>query len=48
MSDDDKWYSIKVEAIVSLLPGSESGRKKGITSGYRPNHNFGGPNYRRE
>ncbi len=42
MPDDDKWYSIKVEAIVSLLPGSESGRKKGITSGYRPNHNFGG------
>ena len=43
MPDDDKWYSIKVEAIISLLPSSESGRIKGITSGYRPNHNFGGP-----
>jgi len=43
MPDNDKWYSIKVEAIVSLLSCNESGRKIGITSGYRPNHNFGGP-----
>ncbi|ABD81599.1 hypothetical protein [Saccharophagus degradans] len=43
MPVEDKWYSIKVEAIVSLLPASESGRVNGITSGYRPNHNFGGP-----
>ena len=42
MSKNDNWYSIKVEAVVSLLPSGESGRKKGITSGYRPNHNFGG------
>jgi len=43
MPVDGKWFSIEVEAVVSLLPSSESGRDKGITSGYRPNHNFGGP-----
>lgn len=43
MPTDEKWYSIKVAAIVSLLPTSDSGRVNGITSGYRPNHNFGGP-----
>ena len=41
LGSDDKWYSIKVEAEVSLLPTTESGLRKGITSGYRPNHNFG-------
>ena len=40
MPDDEKWYSIKVEAIISLLPTDKAGRKTGITSGYRPNHNF--------
>ena len=32
-----------VEAEFTLLPTSQSGRSTGITSGYRPNHNFGGP-----
>jgi len=41
MENNEKWYSIKVEAEVSLLPVNESGREKGITTGYRPNHNFG-------
>lgn len=41
MVSEDKWYSIEVEAEVSLLPSSEPGRKRGVTSGYRPNHNFG-------
>lgn len=43
MPADDKWYSIKVEAVVTMLPSHESGREKGVTSGYRPNHNFGSP-----
>ena len=41
MANDDRWYTITVEADVTLLPTSESGREGGITSGYRPNHNFG-------
>jgi elongation factor Tu len=41
MAMDNDWHSIDVEAEVTLLPSSQSGREKGITSGYRPNHNFG-------
>ena len=41
MTNETKWQSIDVEAEVTLLPSEESGRKTGITSGYRPNHNFG-------
>ncbi len=41
MESEDNWFKIEIEAEVSLLPSSESGREKGITSGYRPNHNFG-------
>ena len=43
MTTDTDWHSIDVEAEVTLLPSSQSGREKGITSGYRPNHNFGSP-----
>src|SRR5690554_1611111 len=32
----------KVLAEISLFPMVLSGRSTGITSGYRPNHNFGG------
>jgi translation elongation factor EF-Tu-like GTPase len=32
---------VKVEATLSLLPTSESGRTAPIGRGYRPNHNFG-------
>ena len=35
------WYSAVVEAELGLLAAVESGRRRGITSGYRPNHNFG-------
>ena len=43
MTEEIKWYSIMVEAELSLLPSSVSGRTSGITSKYRPNHNFGSP-----
>ena len=41
MINETKWQSIDVKAEITLLPSEESGRKTGITSGYRPNHNFG-------
>lgn len=43
MNEDTKWYEIQVEADFELLPTSVSGRDSGITSGYRPNHNFESP-----
>ena len=41
MTNETKWQSINVKAEVTLLRSEESGRKTGITSCYRPNHNFG-------
>ena len=43
MGSSDIWQTKKVLAEISLLPAGLSGRSSGITSGYRPNHNFGGP-----
>lgn len=43
MTESKVWHKFLVEADISLLPKEESGRLKGITSGYRPNHNFFGP-----
>ena len=43
MKNSDEMHDILVEAIIFMLPTEESGRKTGITSGYRPNHNFFGP-----
>jgi elongation factor Tu len=37
---------ILVRAILRLLRREEGGRRSGIRSGYRPNHNFGGPDDR--
>jgi translation elongation factor EF-Tu-like GTPase len=33
--------SVKVRALISMLATDQGGRRTGITSGYRPNHNFG-------
>ena len=46
MTEDNEWFEFIVEAQISMLPTSESGRKSGITSGYMPNHNFGAPDNR--
>ena len=43
MAEQDGWITRKVVAEICLLPTDLSGRSSGITSGYRPNHNFGGP-----
>jgi len=41
MNDSNEWLHVEVEAEITLLPTEALGRKSGITSGYRPNHNFG-------
>ena len=41
MNSVDEWKQILVEAEIFMLPTEMSGRTSGITSGYRPNHNFG-------
>jgi len=33
---------VKVRALISMLASDQGGRRTGIRSGYRPNHNFGG------
>jgi translation elongation factor EF-Tu-like GTPase len=33
---------VKVRALISMLALDQGGRRSGIRSGYRPNHNFGG------
>ena len=40
-SEDTNWYGFLVKAEIMLLSHELLGRKRGITSGYRPNHNFG-------
>lgn len=44
--DKDPQPPILGRATLRLLRTEEGGRKSGIRSGYRPNHNFGGPEYR--
>jgi translation elongation factor EF-Tu-like GTPase len=42
MPENEKWYRIHILAKFHLLLTRESsGRRTGITTGYRPNHNFG-------
>jgi len=43
MEEHDGCKVRKVLAEISLLPTETSGRTTGITSGYRPSHNFGKP-----
>ena len=40
--DKEEHFEFLVEAAISMLPTEISGRTRGITSGYQPNHNFGG------
>ncbi|UFZ04878.1 hypothetical protein LQG66_00715 [Bradyrhizobium ontarionense] len=37
---------VHVRATVRLLPSEESGRSRPVYGGYRPNHNFFGPDNR--
>ncbi|SDU14006.1 hypothetical protein [Halopseudomonas salegens] len=37
------WVTVDVEALLTMLPGEESGWTNPVTSGLRPNHNFLGP-----
>ena len=37
---------IKVRATIALLPQKQGGRHGPFTKGFRPNHNFGGPDGR--
>ncbi len=41
MTHELDWYDFLVEAEVTLFPKEAGGKTTGITSGYRPNHNFG-------
>jgi translation elongation factor EF-Tu-like GTPase len=41
--DRDPQPPVVVRAILRLLRTEEGGRRTGVRSGYRPNHNFGGP-----
>ena len=38
----EEWHDFLVEAEIFMLPTEISGRTRGITTGYMPNHNFGG------
>jgi len=45
--DKDRKPPLRVKALISMLRTEDGGRRNGIRSGYRPNHNFGPPDGRR-
>jgi len=41
LADNGRSPPVRIRALISMLRTEDGGRRTGIRSGYRPNHNFG-------